>query len=120
MWLITPVGFFSVVQKSSDVGSNTLTVRARVRSDLEALRDKFLPGMGEITESKSNDYRLRAVAPKAEVALAMATMVNDLDYSNFKSQVGKVQGAARAHMYHDVWEVGATSLPTSLLTESCQ
>lgn len=105
MWLITPVGFFSVVQKSSDVGSNTLTVRARVRSDLEALRDKFLPGMGEIAESKSNDYRFRAVAPKAEVALAMATMVNDLDYSNFKNQVAKVQGAARAHLYHDVWDV---------------
>lgn len=105
MWLITPVGFFSVVQKPSDVAANTLTVRARVRSDLEALRQHFLFGMGEIVESKTNDYRFRAVAPRAEVAASMAAMVNELDYSNFKNQVSKVQGSARAHLYHDVWDV---------------
>ena len=36
MWLITPVGFFSIVQKPSDVAADTLTVRARVQGDLEA------------------------------------------------------------------------------------
>ncbi len=105
MWLITPIGFFSIVQKPSDVTNNTLTVRARLRADLEALRTHHLPGLGEITESTTNDYRFRAVAPRSEVAAAMAAMVNTLDYSNFKNQVGKVQGAARAHLYHDVWDV---------------
>ena len=105
MWLITPTGFFSIVQKPTDVAANTLTVRARVRQDLETLRAQFLPGLGEIQESRNNDYRFRAVAPRAEVAAAMAQMVNTLDYSNVKSQVAKVQGAARAHLYHDVWDV---------------
>jgi hypothetical protein len=45
------------------------------------------------------------VAPRAEVAAAMAQMVNSLDYSNVKSQVAKVQGPERAHLYHDVWDV---------------
>ena len=38
-------------------------------------------------------------------AVAMASLVNQLDYSNFKSQVSKVQGPSRAHLYHDVWDV---------------
>lgn len=103
MWLITPIGFFSIVQKASDVAADTLTVRARVKSDLEALRARYLPGLGTITESKTRDYRYRAVAPRAEVASAMAALVQDLKYENFKNQVAKVQGAARAHLYHDVW-----------------
>lgn len=105
MWLITPVGFFSVVQKASDVAADTLTVRARVRGDLEVLREQYLPNLGEVQESKTNDYRFRAVAPRADVASAMANMVNHLQYSNFKNQVAKVQGSARANLYHDVWDV---------------
>ena len=64
-----------------------------------------MPGLGKIEESRTNDYRFRAVAPRAEVAAALAEMVNRLDYGNFKSQVAKVQGPERAHLYHDVWNV---------------
>ncbi len=105
MWLITPVGFFSVVRKPGDAKNKTLTVRARVREDLEALKTGFLPELGEIAESSTNDYRFRAVAPKAAVAKAMAKLVDDLDYPNFKSEVAKKQGQARAGVYHDVWDV---------------
>lgn len=103
MWLITPVGFFSIVQKASDAAADTLTVRARVKADLLALRAQYLPRLGEITDSRTNDYRFRAVAPRAQVAAAMAALVQDLHYANFKDQVAKVQGSARAHLYHDVW-----------------
>lgn len=103
MWLITPVGFFSVVQKPTDIQAQTLTVRARVRSDLEALKAEYLPELGPIQDSKVNDYRFRAVAPQAAVAKAMARLVENLDYSNFKDEVAERQGHARAHLYHDVW-----------------
>lgn len=105
MWLITPIGFYSVVQKASDVAADTLTIRARVHGDLLALREQYLPGLCEISESKTNDYRFRAVAPRAEVAAAMAKLVGDLRYANFKDHVAKVQGKPRAHLYHDVWSV---------------
>ena len=108
MWLITPFGFFSVVRKPADVEAKTLTVRARVRSDLEALKANYLPQLGAIRESKVNDYRFRAVAPQAAVAQAMARFVEDLDYSNFKDEVAKRQGQERARRYHDVW---STLLP---------
>ena len=40
MWTLTPLGFFSVVRKP---GQTRLTVRARVESDLESLRTRYLP-----------------------------------------------------------------------------
>ena len=45
MWLMTPSGFFSIVQKPEDEQAGTLTIRARVRGDLERLRETCLPGM---------------------------------------------------------------------------
>lgn len=105
MWIITPIGFFSVVQKTGDNQNGTLTVRARVRGDLVALKQHYLPGLGAIQESKDTDYRFRAQAPRAEVSAAMARLVEDLDYSNFKAKVTQRQGYKRASLYHDVWDV---------------
>lgn len=105
MWLITPIGFFSIVQKPGDKQTDTLTVRSRVRSDLAALKQHYLPGLGAIQESLDTDYRYRAVAPRAEVSAAMSRMVDGLDYSNFKVEVAKKQGHKRASLYHQVWDV---------------
>jgi hypothetical protein len=105
MWLITPVGFFSVVRKPTDIQSETLTVRSRVRADLEALKTQYLPELGAIQESQVNDYRFRATAPQAAVAAAMAQLVENLDYANFKDEVKARQGPARARLYHQVWDV---------------
>jgi hypothetical protein len=94
MWLLTPFGFFSIVQKHDD--DDTLTVRARVRSDLINLKATLLPELGKIGESHDTDYRFRAKAPRKAVADAMSKMAMTLDYSNFKDQVAKVQGGKRA------------------------
>jgi len=87
------------------MANGTLTVRSRVRSDLAALKQHYLPSLGPIQESHDTDYRFRAVAPRAEVSAAMARLVDNLDYSNFKSEVGKKQGHKRAGLYHKVWDV---------------
>lgn len=103
MWMITPIGFFSVVQKPGD--GESLTVRARVKSDLLALKKQFLPELGRIQESAVSDYRFRALAPRLAVARAYAQMVEQIDYDNFKSEVSSRQGRDRARLYHDVWSV---------------
>lgn len=105
MWLITPTGFYSIVEKPTDRGKGTLTVRARVRGDLIALRRAYCPSLGRIRESEDTDYRYRATAKRADVARAMAAMIDGLSYSNFKSEVAIQQGLDRAHLYHDVWDV---------------
>jgi hypothetical protein len=105
MWLITPLGFFSIVCKPDDIGTETLTVRARVRSDLEALREQYLPGLKQIAENTGTDYRYRAKAPRDEVAEAIAQMLRRLEYDNFKNEVTKTQGKHRASVYGKVWNV---------------
>lgn len=105
MWIVASMGFFSIVQKPADKKAGTLTVRARVRSDLDALRAAVMPGLGPSKESSSTDYRFRATAPRAEVQAAMVKLIAELDYDNFKSRVAKVQGSKREQLYHGVWSV---------------
>ena len=114
MWLMTPIGFFSIVQKPGDRRAGTLTVRARVRADLAALKAQFLPTLGPIREGTGTDYRYRATAPTVDVSSAFARMLGAIDYSNFKDEVAKVQGDPRAHLYHEVWGVLAQLQPNSV------
>ena len=100
MWLITNSGFYSVVQKP---GNPNLTIRSRVKEDLDRLRDGYLPSLGETIEGAGTDYRYRATASHEAVAEAMSRMAMDIDYSNFKDSVAEEQGHARAGVYHDVW-----------------
>ena len=102
-WFITTIGFFSVVEKPEDAERGTLTIRSRVRSDLENLRDRYLHGMGEISESTRSDYRFRAVASREAVSVAMAALVAGIDYSNFKDEVASRHGYGRAEVYGHVW-----------------
>jgi hypothetical protein len=105
MWLITPTGFFSIVCKTGDLEAGTLTIRARVKSDLQALRDQGLPSLGNVTENEGTDYPYRAKAKRSDVAKALAQMVEQVDYDNFKNEVAKKQGNHRAKVYHEVWDV---------------
>jgi 8-oxo-dGTP pyrophosphatase MutT (NUDIX family) len=82
-----------------------LTVRGRVRADLEALRNRYLPGMSEIVAGAGTDYKYRAQVPRAALAKALQQIVLDIDYSNFKNEVAHEQGAERSHLYHEVWDV---------------
>lgn len=105
MWLMTPTGFYSIVEKPTDRKQATLTIRARVRGDLVDLKKSFCPSLGRIRESEDTDYRYRATAKRSDIAQAMARMIDGLSYSNFKSEVAERQGFERAHLYHDVWNV---------------
>jgi hypothetical protein len=104
MWLITNFGFFSVVEKSEQKGTGTLTVRARVLADLQQLKDRYLPGMGSIQTGGGTDYRYRAVVSRDDVAEAFRRAIADIDYANFKNSVAASQGTARSSVYHDVWD----------------
>jgi len=104
VWLMTPFGFFSIVRKPEDADSGLLTIRARVKADLEALRETCLPGLGEIVAHAGTDYPYRARAPRGELGLALATIAAGIDYVNFKSEVAARQGPTRAKAYGRVWD----------------
>jgi 8-oxo-dGTP pyrophosphatase MutT (NUDIX family) len=98
MWLFTTEGFFSIVQKPGDT---ELTIRARSRADLERLAKHT--ELGPIIEGGGTDYPYRVRASREVVALMVLDQVRALDYSNFKSAVGKRMGGKRAHTYSDIW-----------------
>jgi len=100
MWLMTTVGFFSIVRKPDETD---LTVRARVREDLEALEKEYLPSLGPIIAGGGTDYPYRARVDAQALATAIARMVEDIDYSNFKGTTAVRQGVERAHVYGEVW-----------------
>lgn len=105
MWLITTDGFYSVVEKPEDRGTDMLTIRARVASDLDRLRERFLPTLGATGKDGGTDYKFRARAPRKDIADAMSKIAMSLDYSNFKSAVAKRQGKEREQLYHGLWNV---------------
>ena len=105
MWILTDFGFFSIVEKPGDRDKGRLTIRARVRGDLDTLRAQVLPGMGPVIEGGGTDYPFRATAPRGEVAVALANLAMKLDYANFKDAVKSRQGAGRAAAYGEIWQV---------------
>ncbi len=101
MWLFCKAGYFSIVCKEG--GPDDLQVRARVRQDLEALR-QLCPQLGPTVETPHGDYRYRAMAKRQDLAPAIAQMVLDLDYANFKDEIHHLTGdARRMDAYHAIW-----------------
>jgi hypothetical protein len=101
MWLFTNIGFFSVVQKPK---TKFLTIRARVASDLDNLRQKFMPTLSPTTDKGGSDYPYRATINHDEFAAGLAKMGETIDYSNFKDEVARKMGHKRSHTYHKVWQ----------------
>ena len=99
MWLLTTQGFYSVVAHRDD--PDKLLVRARTRADIEALGEQ-IPAI-EPFEDPAADYRYRAVVSRAEWLVALAQLVTELDYDNFKNAVAGRQGSERAALYGVLW-----------------
>ncbi|NQW63875.1 MAG: hypothetical protein HQ461_13670 [Deltaproteobacteria bacterium] len=104
MWIQTTIGFFSIVQKPEDVAGDTLTIRARSRDHIEALKLAYLQESGPIQVGGFTDYPYRIVAPRHAVEDAMTMIVAAIDYRNFKDAVGEHDPLAE-EVYHEVWEV---------------
>jgi hypothetical protein len=99
MWLFTDQGFYSVVAHNRDPGK--LLVRARVRADLEALREQ-IPEI-RIYSDRRADYRWRAVVTRAEWVKAVALLAASIDYPNFKAAVAERQPGEREPVYQRIW-----------------
>ena len=117
MWILSEQGFYSVVQKEWNVRSDSLTIRARCEADLENLR-AFLPAMTATVESNDSDYRFRTVAGKDAVADAVAGLVRDIDYDNFKARIA-TESFKRASIYgrvvrrQNIWHIRRRKLTES-------
>lgn len=59
--------------------------------------------MPKIVQLPRADYRYRTVVARSVVARALARVVDDVDYPNFKDRVHESQGMERALIYSNVW-----------------
>lgn len=100
MWLFTPDGFYSIVQKP---GEAFLTVRSRNPEDLDRLRRRYLPALSPTITTTDSDYPYRGMATHEQVSEAMAAITSDISYGNFKAEAGKTLGHARTIHLHQVW-----------------
>ena len=117
MWLFTKHGFYSVVcarqgdgRHGQPVDENRVMVRARLRSHLEAIQQRFpdLLGDAEIQAFPATDYAFRLFTPKATWTAVAAALAEEIAYDNFKAEVAREQGRAGAayeSALHEVWEV---------------
>ncbi len=102
MWLMTTCGCFSIVEKPWDRKQGTLTVRARVRADLVALKRHFSSPM-KIRRDVRADYCYRAQVDRSAFARVLFAEVVGIGYANFKAEVTQRQGHERADVYMTVW-----------------
>lgn len=111
MWLMTKIGFFSVVAHRDD--SETMLVRARVRGDLEALQGLWgkldypdLAGLGmtpsEIIDTPDADYAHRIFMPKWIWVILAEKLAEGIDYPNFKAAVHG--NWRRDQAYFRIWQ----------------
>lgn len=115
MWIFTPEGFYSVVMRRgmrAKVG-RTHQVRARVREDLEYFID-FMdadPKRYPIIETPTADYRYRIMVSRRDLNKWWNHNMDELNYSNFKSEAAKVLDHDRTDDLHDVWQIMADRQP---------
>ena len=93
MWIFLSSSFISVVQKPGD--TDTLTVRARIKGDIE----NVFPD-AKVEANKGTDYKFRSRVPREAVAKALHDQVIGVKYSNFKSSV---KNTKRHEAYMNVW-----------------
>ena len=93
MWIFLPESFISVVQKPGD--TDTLTVRARIKGDIESVFPEAC-----VEADKGTDYKSRARVSRQAVAQVLHDQVMDLNWGNFK---GEVKDRKRHDAYMNVW-----------------
>ena len=80
MWLFTNRAFLSIVKHSDK--PNVLLVRSRFPNHIQTIFPK-----AHVTEDVGTDYRYRAELKTEEVSKAIAKMILNIDYHNFKNSL---------------------------------
>jgi hypothetical protein len=112
MWIFTRYGFYSIGCANTTGGGvdpHTVLIRARLRSHLEKLQERFAAlAHTEIKVMPGRDYRYRLVVRKEVWAGIVSELVNEEDWSNFMNEVARYQGtpgAEYSRAVHDVWSI---------------
>lgn len=98
MWLFTETGFVSAVVSNLD--PSKIMVRSRDKESLTEL--SYLAGE-EILEIPNRDYPYRVITEKDVLKEWMNSLIDDMNYSNFKGRVEVTRGHKFTDALHKVW-----------------
>tara|TARA_R100000458_G_C8258501_1_gene234268 strand:- start:239 stop:616 length:378 start_codon:yes stop_codon:yes gene_type:complete len=115
MWVLTPEGFFSTTQ--SKVDPDAIQVRARRKEHLMFLLSRLRedPSKHKIHEDPKRDYKYRIYVTRQQFKEWMSTVVDTLDYDNFKNEAHYVQAQntdddSYVQLLHEIWHMGFSAL----------
>jgi len=99
MWLFSETGFVSAVVDPTD--KNKIVVRAREKESLKPLM--AMTGVKMTYPKRATDYPHRVVVTRQQYADWVLSLVEQMQYTNYKTQVSKTRGHDFAHPLHQVW-----------------
>lgn len=102
MWIFTKDGFYSVIQKSNQKGTDLLTVGSRYKSDMARLIKGLNIPEDKLLKATGTEYEYRVEVKTSVIADYMKEQVMQIDYSNFKHEI-ELRNKKRADIYHGVW-----------------
>ncbi len=111
MWLFTKFGYFAIVKDYEN--DEIFWLRARVEKDLENVLQLIDLENPKIIFKENADYKFRLKLLKEEYKKLMSILVENLDYSNFKSMMD--DNADQRHKmfaYYEVYNVLAEHFDT--------
>jgi len=113
MWLILPIGFYSVVHKGDCIDNpDLICVRSRWAADLERMNAALVAdghAPGAIIDNEGTDYQVRMYVNRKQFAATVGTIICAIDFGNFKNHVRSVAGTARAKMCGKIWSAVASA-----------
>jgi len=107
MWVFTKHGALSVVQDWKT--PKYLWIRTRSRDHLVAFLEALPLARRRITATPNNDYAFRAKLTRGELQGAMAKVLRDIDYTNFK---GALKPGPYNNACHKVWSALLSAFAT--------
>jgi len=111
MWLFTRYGFYSIAcahRPDGSLDAENVMVRARQVAHLKNLQKRFpVVASAEIFTWPDRDYRYRLIIAKAVWVEIVAELAQEQEWSNFKSEAARNQGAGSdyVHALHQIWGV---------------
>ena len=104
MWLMTKIGFFSIVKKGNEFGKDTWTIRSRSKQDMENLK-KFAWLNGEVLTTPEGDYHYRIIINVEELKDIFDKLPESIDYPNFKRMIhANPEQEDKYPFYKGCWE----------------
>lgn len=102
MWLFSTKGFYSVVQVEG--AKDMFLLRARARQDIANLFPTIKKRRIIEKGSRNADYRFRIQITKEDLKKITASIIDELDYTNFKRKISTCnEQRDKMEAYNEIW-----------------